>query len=202
MSTFKLRDLGEKLRVGLDKISPGTTNINWNLENYNLKSNCVTGALTIMVKEVDSTQHFSRMKTVLLLSDLNVDMKRMHYNPDMMLIVESVAFADRKKDWKEVCIATGVESAIIMSSDVSHTRRLRARWTNIELPKEYTELTKGQSRRGPNTCMNQGRKLVTFEMEGHQTVRPIGASRNGDPGKHTANTGRPIEVIEEGEQGV
>ena len=82
MSTFKLRDLGEKLRVGLDKISPGTTDINWNLENYNLKSNCVTGALTIMVKEVDSTQHFSRMKTVLLLSDLNVDMKRMHYNPD------------------------------------------------------------------------------------------------------------------------
>jgi len=82
MSDFKLSNLGEVLRVGLDKISPGSVGINWNLENYNLKSNCVTGALTIIVEEVGNTQHFSRIKTVLLLSDLNVDVGRMHYNPD------------------------------------------------------------------------------------------------------------------------
>lgn len=82
MSAFKLRDLGEKLRIGLDKISPGTVGISWSLEDYNLKSNCITGDLTLLMKEEGSTQCFSRMKTVLLLSDLNVDMRRMHYVPD------------------------------------------------------------------------------------------------------------------------
>ena len=48
--------------------------------------------------------------------------------------------------------------------------------------------------------MDQGRKLVTFEMDGRQQVRPIGASWTGDPDEPTAKTGRPIEVIEDGGQ--
>ena len=81
MSAFKLRDLGEKLRIGLDKISPGTVGISWSLEDYNLKTNCITGILDIWMLEAGLTQSFSRMKTVLLLSDLDVHMRSMNYLP-------------------------------------------------------------------------------------------------------------------------
>ena len=50
----------------------------------------------------------------------------LHYNPDMMFILENVVFDDRKDDWQEVCDATGVQPVVIMGSDVSYTRRRRA----------------------------------------------------------------------------
>ena len=87
-----------------------------------------------------------------------------------------------------------------MGSDVSYTRRLRAWWTNIKLPASYTELTKDQSRGDPNSCMCQGRKLVTFEMDGRQQPRPIGASWTSP--HERLRTRRPIEVIEDGKPGV
>ena len=38
---------------------------------------------------------------------------------------------------------------------------------------------------------------MTFEMDGRQQMRPIGASWTGVPDEPTAKTGRPIEVIED-----
>ena len=126
----------------------------------------------------------------------------LHYNPKMTFILENVVFDDRKEDWEEVSDATGVAPVVIMGSDVSYTRRLRAWWTNNQLPASYTELTKDQSRGVLNDCMDQGRKLVTFEKDGRQQSRPIGASWTGDQDEPTAKTGRPIEVIEDDKPGV
>ena len=89
-----------------------------------------------------------------------------------------------------------------MGSDVSYTKRRRAWWTNIELPANYEDFTMGQSWGDPNSCMDQGRTLLTFEVDGRQQVRPIGASWIGDPDEPTANTSRPVDVIEEGMGGL
>ena len=50
--------------------------------------------------------------------------------------------------------------------------------------------------------MDPGKKIVTFKKDGWQQSRPIGASWTGDPNVPTTKTGRPIEVIEDGKQGV
>ena len=156
----------------------------------------------VFVPEPDKRPGLDGPSGMILRHCLQVLKWALHYNPQMMFILENVVFDDREEDWEEVCNATGVRPVVIMGSDVSYTRRLRAWWTNIKLPESYAELTKDQSRGDPNDCMDQGRKLVTFEMDGRQQVRPIGASWTGDPDEPTAKTGRPIEVIEEDKPGV
>ena len=94
----------------------------------------------------------------------------------------------RQRSWDLMCHTPGGEEC--------------SRWTNIELPASYEDFTMGQSWGDPNSCMDQGRKLLTFEMDGRQQVRPIGASWIGDPDEPTANTSRPVEVIEEGMGGL
>ena len=156
----------------------------------------------VFVPEPDKRPGLDGPSGMILRHCLQVLKWALHYNPKMMFVMENVVFDDRKEDWTEVCDATGVEPVVIMGSDVSHTRRLRAWWTNIKLPASYTELTKDQSRGDPNDCMDPGRKIMTFEVDGRQQSRPIGASWTGDPDEPTAKTGRPIEVIEDGKPGV
>ena len=156
----------------------------------------------VFVPEPDKRPGLDGPSGMILRHCLQVLKWALYYNPQMMFILENVVFDDREEDWEEVCNATGVRPVVIMGSDVSYTRRLRAWWTNIKLPESYAELTKDQSRGDPNDCMDQGRKLVTFEMDGRQQVRPIGASWTGDPDEPTARTGRPIEVIEEDKPGM
>jgi len=80
MDKFKLSDLGEQFRLGLSKLSTGAQSISWSLDNYNLKSNTITGDINLVLDESESAP-FNRMHTVLLLDQLKVEMKGMTYTP-------------------------------------------------------------------------------------------------------------------------
>ena len=49
----------------------------------------------------------------------------------------------------------------------------------------------------PNSCMNPGKTIQTYQAYGKRCVRPIGKSWKGDPAHPVANTAKPVLVNDE-----
>tara|TARA_B110000914_G_scaffold224570_1_gene242686 strand:- start:739 stop:1149 length:411 start_codon:yes stop_codon:yes gene_type:complete len=73
MSQFKLSDLGEKFKTEILKLSKDVIDIHWELVDYNLKTNAIAGDLVVLVEYVDDEDNFNKLKTTLLLSDMDVN---------------------------------------------------------------------------------------------------------------------------------
>ena len=112
------------------------------------------------------------------------------YHPECRFFIENVVFDDMKEDWAEVCDALG-KPIIVCADEISHTKRNRAYWTNIDVPEDWRD---GLSPRDPDTCMDPGRTVQTYPAFGKDCVRPLGASWSDGPEGPVANTGRPLLV--------
>ena len=73
---------------------------------------------------------------------------------------------------------------IVRSDEISHTKRSRAYWTNIDVPDTWRD---GSRPRDPDTCMYPGRTVQTYPAFGKVCVRPLGASWSGGPEGPVAN---------------
>ena len=103
------------------------------------------------------------------------------HHPNCAFLFENVAFNDMDSDWREVCEALG-EPLIIDSHDFSATSRRRAWWHNDPaLKNDPDQVMKGLGPIDPQTCMDPGRKVQTYEAKGKTKVRTIGASWGGNP---------------------
>ena len=103
------------------------------------------------------------------------------HHPNCAYLFENVAFNDMDSDWREVCEALG-EPLIIDSHDFSATSRRRAWWHNDPaLKNDPDQGMKGLDPIDPQTCMDPGRKVQTYEAKGKTKVRTIGASWGGNP---------------------
>ena len=83
------------------------------------------------------------------------------------------------------------QSSCALINEISHTKRNRAYWTNIDVPEDWHD---GLRRRDPDTCMDPGRTVQTYPAFGKDCVRPLGASWSDGPEGPVANTGRPLLV--------
>lgn len=83
---------------------------------------------------------------------------------------------------------------VIDAADVPYTRRVRAYWTNFDLPSSLDELFDGRSPLNGNGCMDAGRTLEPYTGEGKTIVRTIGKSWRDDPVSPEANTSLPVVV--------
>jgi hypothetical protein len=103
------------------------------------------------------------------------------HHPDCIYLFENVVFDDMEADWREVCEALG-EPHILDSHDYSATSRRRAWWHNGAFLRNDPEKgMRGTLPVDPQTCMDPGRKVDTYEAKGKTKVRTIGASWGGDP---------------------
>ena len=118
------------------------------------------------------------------------------YNPDCELFSENIKFEDMPDDWQVVCKALGTPR-ILDSADYSMARRVRAYWSNIPMPDDIAQLTSGYSPGDPNTCMDPGRTVEPYFIDGKQTMRTIGGSWSGDPDSPVADTRVPVIVHDE-----
>ena len=73
MSQFRLSDLGEKSKTQILEVSQDVIEINWELVDYNLKTNAISGDLVVLVEYTDEEDDFNKLKTTLLLSDMDVN---------------------------------------------------------------------------------------------------------------------------------
>jgi hypothetical protein len=48
----------------------------------------------------------------------------------------------------------------------------------------------------PDECMNPGRTVERYQVDGKTCIRTIGASWQGEPDKPTANTSVPVRVFD------
>ena len=71
MSKFKLSDLGNKLQVFLVSWLPTLQEIEWNLDNYDLKTDAIHGELKI-IHDPSETAPFSSMQLILALADMGI----------------------------------------------------------------------------------------------------------------------------------
>ena len=117
----------------------------------------------------------------------------MEFNPGCQFIVEHLKFDDMVEDWSLVCAALG-QPRIVDSADVSASRRVRARWSNMDLPESMEELTARFAPMDANQFMEAGRTVEPYVMDGKQTIRTIGSSYYGDRDNPKANTSVPVVV--------
>ena len=117
------------------------------------------------------------------------------YNPDCGLFSENIKFDDTQADWQVVCKALGTPR-ILDSADYSMARRVRAYWSNIQMPDDIAQPTSGYSPGDPNTCtcMDPGRTVEPYFIDGKQTMRTIGGSWSGDPDSPVADNRIPVIV--------
>ena len=73
MCQFKLSDLGEKFKTQILEISQDVIDIHWELVDYNLKTNAISGDLVVLIEYTDEEDDFNKLKTTLLLSDMDVN---------------------------------------------------------------------------------------------------------------------------------
>jgi site-specific DNA-cytosine methylase len=116
------------------------------------------------------------------------------YHPDCAYLFENVVFNDMDADWREVCEALG-EPVIIDSHDYSATSRRRAWWHNNPTLQNDPEQWMGDLKPiDPQTCMDPGRTVDTYEAKGKTKVRTIGASWGGDPQSPQQQSRRKVWV--------
>jgi len=115
------------------------------------------------------------------------------YNPACELFSENIKFDDMKADWDIVCKALG-QPLVLDSADYSFSRRMRAYWTNFCLPDTIEAITAGFSPGDPNICMDPGRTVEPYLVDGKTTMRTIGASWSGNPDSPVADTNVPVIV--------
>ena len=101
------------------------------------------------------------------------------YNPHCELLAGNAKFDVMKEDLDAVCKILGVP-LILDAADVSHTRRVRAWWSNLAPPADLSELTAGYSPGDPNSCMDPGRIIEPCRVDSKVTVRMFGGSWSGD----------------------
>jgi hypothetical protein len=118
------------------------------------------------------------------------------YNPECEMFSENIKFDDMQADWQIVCKALGTP-LILDAADYSMARRVRAYWSNIQMPDDMAELTAGYSPGDPNTCMDPGRTIEPYFIDGKKTMRTIGGSWSGDPDSPIADTAVPVVVHDE-----
>ena len=97
------------------------------------------------------------------------------YHPECKFFIENVD--DMKEDWAEVRDTLG-KPIIVCSDEISHTKRNRAYWTNIDVPEDWRE---GLRPRDPDTCMGHGRTVQTYPAFVKDCVRPLSASWSDGP---------------------
>ena len=119
----------------------------------------------------------------------------MEFNPNCEFIVEHLKFDDMPEDWRLVCAALG-QPLIMDSADVSASRRVRAWWTNMQLPESMQEITAGRGPVDANEFMETGRTVEPYMVAGKQTIRTIGSAYIGDPDNPKANTAVPVNVYD------
>ena len=73
MSQFKLSDLGEKFKTQILEVSQDVFDIHWELVDYNLKTNAISGDLVVLIEYIDEEDDFNKLKTTLLLSNMDVN---------------------------------------------------------------------------------------------------------------------------------
>jgi site-specific DNA-cytosine methylase len=116
------------------------------------------------------------------------------YHPDCAYLFENVVFNDMDADWREVCEALG-EPVIIDSHDYSAASRRRAWWHNNPTLQNDPEQWMGDLKPiDPQTCMDPGRTVDTYEAKGKTKVRTIGASWGGDPQNPQQQSRRKVWV--------
>ena len=130
------------------------------------------------------------------------------HNPDVEYFLENVVFDDLEDDWNEVCDELG-QPLIILSSDVAMTRRRRAYFTNVDLPKNFEvwdmhKITEGYEAIDGDEFMIPGRRLAKFAVSDSTNlqIRPIGASWGPPVTNPRSKTSRPVEVIDEETGGI
>jgi hypothetical protein len=72
MSKFRLSDLGNTFKESITAIHPNISRIHWDMMEYNLKEDTITGDLTIDILNVDEEVDFNKLKAILELYDLDV----------------------------------------------------------------------------------------------------------------------------------
>jgi len=116
------------------------------------------------------------------------------HHPNCSYLIENVVFNDMDSDWREVCEALG-EPLIIDSHDYSATARRRAWWhNNPALKNDPDQGMKGLGPIDPQTCMDPGRTVQTYEAKGKTKVRTIGASWGGNPQSPEQQSRRKVWV--------
>jgi hypothetical protein len=124
----------------------------------------------------------------------------LEFNPDAEVFCENIKFADLKRDWTLMEQAMG-PALVLDSADVSHTRRVRAYWTNILYPADIDALTAGFSPMDSSLCMDPGRRCEPYQVEGKTTVRTIGKSWAGHADHPYADTMKPVVVLDDSAAG-
>ena len=120
----------------------------------------------------------------------------LEFNPQCEWFVENIKFDDMADDWDSVCTVLG-QPTLLDSADHGFLRRVRAWWTNMELP-AMEVLTKGfDLALDGDVCMDEGRTLEPYFVDGKRTVRTLAKSWCGDPEAPTADTKVPIVVHDE-----
>jgi hypothetical protein len=113
-----------------------------------------------------------------------------NHNPQCEFFIEFVDCSDMTEDWAEICGVLGQPISIVHDI-VSFTRRNRMYWTNIPLPDDF-----GHDWRplDPNTCMDDGRRVILYLAHGKECVYPLGASWAGPSDNPRSDTSRAVKV--------
>lgn len=119
------------------------------------------------------------------------------YNPECEWFIENIPFKDLTTSWDYVCERLG-EPLILDAADYSYTRRLRCYWTNYATPSDTTMLTAGYGPKyNASDCMEEGRTVEPYFIDGKRTVRVIGRSwKHGKTGPY-ADTAKPVDISTE-----
>ena len=105
----------------------------------------------------------------------------LEYNHECEMSSENIKFDDMQADWQIDCKALGTP-LILDAADYSMARRVRAYWSNIQMP---------------NTRMDPGRTVEPYFIDGKKTMRTIGGSWSGDPDSPVADNSVPVDVHDE-----
>tara|TARA_B110000238_G_scaffold64314_1_gene70706 strand:+ start:2575 stop:2973 length:399 start_codon:yes stop_codon:yes gene_type:complete len=78
MAEFRLSNLGKQFKEDIVSSFENIIKIDWELVDYNLKTNTISGDLEILVARIeeDGVDNFNKLKVTLLLSDMDVDVGR------------------------------------------------------------------------------------------------------------------------------
>jgi hypothetical protein len=115
VNKFRLSDLGEALKDLVIDRFPSMLSIDWDLSNYNLHTDQVSGMLRLNIDTSDNAEEFNRLLVTLLLSNLNVNVLSVtysagiqvtnevfHYNTSISLVdYPEIALGNYIKDSKE-----------------------------------------------------------------------------------------------------
>jgi len=116
------------------------------------------------------------------------------YNPECEWFIENIPFKDLTTSWNYVCERLG-EPLILDAADYSYTRRLRCYWTNYATPPDMITLTAGYGPKyNASDCMEEGRTVEPYFIDGKRTVRVIGRSWKQSRTGPYADTAKPVWV--------